>query len=504
MSKEKFNTWRDLGKNKIVKPKPEMLIDRRKFLKGGLLGAAVLSLYQLGEFIDKLNWTTKEEALEEGRKADDEEKLREAFLKVQERARAKEQEQLKERELVEGTICEQLVKYKKVDMKKAKEAIYQKWYDMYAPGGVEHAGLLKSLNNMQPWLAEMKEVFAQEGVDEKIIYLSIPESGFNFYATSPAKAEGPFQFTKATAEGFGLICNNEIDERLDPIKSCRAAAQYLKQLLVRAEGDLKLALAEYNGSYAKKYRILRAREESRISYDDYLEYREQNINDYIKENEEQGYYSHEVMTGETLSSIASKYRIEVSEIEQLNQEFIPSDGDLLEEGNLFKLPLKESVMLRKLASSLENLNYPEKFLAIWQVIEDCNLRKKYPALTTSYKSIFLPEEKRFFLKIKVKQGDNLSAIANRLRNKINKTFSNSAPKTKTVINLLQKQNRLRKVTDIHPGQELKLEINLRKLITLAQIAENSGLKLKEIRQLNPAVKEWKANLPPGFEVRLRK
>ena len=49
MSKEKFNTWRDLGKNKIVKPKPEMLIDRRKFLKGGLLGAAVLSLYQLGE-----------------------------------------------------------------------------------------------------------------------------------------------------------------------------------------------------------------------------------------------------------------------------------------------------------------------------------------------------------------------------------------------------------------------------------------------------------------------
>lgn len=48
MSKEKFNTWRDLGKNKIVKPKPEMLIDRRKFLKGGLLGGGCFIIISIG------------------------------------------------------------------------------------------------------------------------------------------------------------------------------------------------------------------------------------------------------------------------------------------------------------------------------------------------------------------------------------------------------------------------------------------------------------------------
>ncbi len=85
----------------------------------------------------------------------------------------------------------------------------------------------------------------KHGMPDEIKYLSIVESGLNPMAISRAGAAGPWQFMPATGREMGLIVNDYIDERLDPIKSTDAACRYLKRLY-KIFGDWELALASYN------------------------------------------------------------------------------------------------------------------------------------------------------------------------------------------------------------------------------------------------------------------
>ncbi|HHX58226.1 MAG TPA: transglycosylase SLT domain-containing protein, partial [Candidatus Moranbacteria bacterium] len=304
--------------------KKDQLMSRRKFLGTALLGVAALSLKK---FMDSADWVLDNREVEQGKSSEDEtmseeEKLRAALEGVKERVLTREQEEAIEKEVVEGTIKEQLIVNKQVDIEKAKAAIYKKWYKLYSPGGVEHPGLLESLSDMQPWLSELEEVFRRQQVPETLIYLAIPESNFVFRRVSPAGACGPYQFMRNTAKGYNLRCDDIIDERFDPIKSAEAAASYLLDLYNQFGGEWKLALAAYNGGYANKYRVAKGSNTEEMSYSDYLKYREKNINDYINENEEQGFYLHEVERGETLSSLARRYKITVEEIRQKNKKMV--------------------------------------------------------------------------------------------------------------------------------------------------------------------------------------
>ena len=76
-------------------------------------------------------------------------------------------------------------------------------------------------------------------------YLPIIESALNPKAVSRAGGTGIWQFMIGTGKMYGLEVNTLVDERMDPVKSSKVAAEYLKELY-SIFSDWHLAIAAYN------------------------------------------------------------------------------------------------------------------------------------------------------------------------------------------------------------------------------------------------------------------
>ena len=76
-------------------------------------------------------------------------------------------------------------------------------------------------------------------------YVVIVESALKTYATSSAKAVGPWQFMNGTAKRYGLRVDKWIDERRNFERSTDAALSYLSDLY-KMFGKWNLAIAAYN------------------------------------------------------------------------------------------------------------------------------------------------------------------------------------------------------------------------------------------------------------------
>ncbi|HAR35466.1 MAG TPA: lytic transglycosylase [Acidobacteria bacterium] len=101
------------------------------------------------------------------------------------------------------------------------------------------------------------EELKKAGLPEELSWLPLIESGYKTRALSRARALGLWQFIASTGYRYGLRRDKFIDERMDPVKSTRAAIKYLQELH-DFFGDWTTAIAAYNCGEIRVQNVIRA------------------------------------------------------------------------------------------------------------------------------------------------------------------------------------------------------------------------------------------------------
>ncbi len=83
-------------------------------------------------------------------------------------------------------------------------------------------------NKAKKWFPLIESILAKEGVPDDFKYVAVIESHLS-NVISPMGAAGFWQIMPNTAQGYGLIINNDVDERYDIEKSTIAACKHFKE-----------------------------------------------------------------------------------------------------------------------------------------------------------------------------------------------------------------------------------------------------------------------------------
>ncbi|MCJ7616342.1 MAG: LysM peptidoglycan-binding domain-containing protein [Desulfobacterales bacterium] len=128
--------------------------------------------------------------------------------------------------------------------------------DLFTKGG-EKKFFIKSYKRSGLYRPFIVSELEKAGLPVELSWLPLIESGFNVVALSKARALGLWQFIPSTGYKFGLKRDMFIDERIDSVKSTKAAIAYLKELH-NIFGDWNTVLASYNCGEGRVLRVIRS------------------------------------------------------------------------------------------------------------------------------------------------------------------------------------------------------------------------------------------------------
>ncbi|MGD9230356.1 MAG: LysM peptidoglycan-binding domain-containing protein [Desulfobacterales bacterium] len=115
---------------------------------------------------------------------------------------------------------------------------------------------IESYKRSGKYRPQIVSALKKAGLPIELSWLPLIESGFKVNALSKARALGLWQFIPSTGYKFGLRRNKYIDGRLDPVKSTKAAIEYLTELH-HIFGDWATVLAAYNCGEGQVLRVIR-------------------------------------------------------------------------------------------------------------------------------------------------------------------------------------------------------------------------------------------------------
>ncbi|HEY3102121.1 MAG TPA: transglycosylase SLT domain-containing protein [Pyrinomonadaceae bacterium] len=131
-----------------------------------------------------------------------------------------------------------------LDFKFIANPLVQQFINYYQGRG--RSTMENGLRRSGRYMKIAREAFRKNGVPEDITWLGQVESAWQNRAVSWAGASGLWQFVRGTGAQYNLRQTAWVDERNGIEKPTYAAAQYLKSLANRYNGDWLLAMAAYN------------------------------------------------------------------------------------------------------------------------------------------------------------------------------------------------------------------------------------------------------------------
>ncbi|MFI8417528.1 murein transglycosylase D [Serratia sp. NPDC078593] len=110
----------------------------------------------------------------------------------------------------------------------------------------------------EPYMYWIVEQIKKRDMPMELVLLPIVESAFNPHATSSANAAGLWQIMPRTGRNYGLKNNQWYDGRRDVVASTRAALDMLQYLNRMFDGDWLLTVAAYNSGEGRVMKAVKA------------------------------------------------------------------------------------------------------------------------------------------------------------------------------------------------------------------------------------------------------
>jgi hypothetical protein len=196
----------------------------------------------------------------------------------------------------------------------ANERVPSEYFDVYESLDREflvntywHSQTMLMLKKAYRFFPVIEPILKKHQIPDDFKYLVIAESGFS-NIVSPAGASGFWQFMKPTAEKYGLIINEEIDERYNLEKATVAACKHLNDLYACYK-NWTIVAAAYNIGGGNLDKIISNQKTSNY-YDLFF-------------NEETARYVYRIIAIKTIIESPKKYGFYISK--QQRYLFIPTE-----------------------------------------------------------------------------------------------------------------------------------------------------------------------------------